>query len=145
MHFNFDQRVELGEALQDARQKAHHVIVRRADAHRADHVRFAQGIEHLAVQLEDPPSVAQQHLAFGGELDLASVTLEQAALQYVFFQPLHLHAHGRLGAIDQFPGPGETALVGDGDKGTQHFRIDARVTRQLINLRDVLHKKHSLD
>ncbi|MNE90490.1 hypothetical protein D3C80_1880080 [compost metagenome] len=97
------------------------------------------------MQLEDPPSVAQQHLSFSSELDLAPITLEQPALQHVFFQPLHLHADGRLGAIDQFPGPGETALVGDGDKGTQHFRIDARVTRQLINLRDVLHKKHSLD
>ncbi|MNF98717.1 hypothetical protein D3C84_815880 [compost metagenome] len=87
-------------------------------------MRFAQGVEHLAVQLEDAPGVTQQHLAFSGQAHLAAVALEQLALQHVLFQPLHLHADGGLRAVDQLPCAGETALIGDGHKGAQHFGVD---------------------
>ncbi len=83
MHLDLHQRIGFGEARQDRREETHHVVVRCADAHRADHVRAAQGVEHLAVQLEDPPGIAEQHLAFGGEAGLPSVALEQRALQDV--------------------------------------------------------------
>ncbi|MNO87026.1 hypothetical protein D3C76_784410 [compost metagenome] len=92
MHFDLHQRVGLGKLAQYPWQKTHHVVVRGADAHRADHVWLTQGVEHLAVQLEDSPRITQQHLAFGCEPHLASVALEQLALQHIFFQPLHLHA-----------------------------------------------------
>ncbi|MCY1240273.1 hypothetical protein D9M72_531110 [compost metagenome] len=94
MHLHLHQRIGLGEARKDARQEAHHIVVRRADAHRTHHVRLAQGIHHLSMQLEDAPRIAQQDLPLGGEPDLAAVALEHRALQDVFFQPLHLHAHG---------------------------------------------------
>ncbi|MNL16362.1 hypothetical protein D3C87_1373990 [compost metagenome] len=129
MHFDLDQRIGLGKPSQNPRQKTHHVIVRRTDAHGADHVRFAQSVEHFAVQLEDAPRITQQHLALGGEPHLPSVTLEQLTLQHIFFQPFHLHADGRLGAMDQFTGAGKAALVGNRDKGAQHFGIDRRVAR----------------
>ena len=145
VHFDLDQRIGLGEARQDARQEAHDIVVGRADLDHADHVRLTQGVEHFTVQLEDPPGVAEQHLALGGQLYLAAVALEQLALQHVLFKTLHLHADRRLRAVDQLASTGETALVGNGDERAQDFGINAGVGAQLINLRDVLHKKHSLD
>ncbi len=59
MHFHLNQRIRLGELRQNAGQEAHHVIVRRADFHHADHVRLAQGVKHLAVQLEDSSRVTE--------------------------------------------------------------------------------------
>lgn len=94
VHFHLHQRVGLGETREDVRQKAHHIVVRRTDAHGADHVWLAQGVEYLAMQLEDAPRVAQQHLALGRKAHLAPITLEQGALHYVILQALHLHADG---------------------------------------------------
>ncbi|MNP74135.1 hypothetical protein D3C76_1709600 [compost metagenome] len=94
MHFDLDQRIGLGKPAQDPREKPHHIIVRRTDSHRADHVGLTQGIEDLAVQLEDPSRIAQQHLAFGRQPHLPSVALEQLTLQHIFFQSFHLHADG---------------------------------------------------
>ena len=111
----------------------------------ADHVRLAQGVEHFTVQFEDAPRITEQHLALGRQAHLPAVTLEQLALQHVFFQTLHLHAHRRLRAVDHFAGAGKTALIGDGDEGAQHIGIDTGVGRQLMNLRDACHQKHSLD
>jgi len=67
------------------------------------------------------------------------------ALQDVFFQAFHLHAYRRLGAVDHLTGAGEAALLGDGDEGAQHVRIEALVLGHCINLRDASHQKHSLD
>ncbi|MOA27164.1 hypothetical protein D3C78_1480160 [compost metagenome] len=97
------------------------------------------------MQLEDAPGIAQQHLAFGSQPHLAAVALEQLALQNVFFQAFHLHAHRRLGAVDHLASTGETALIGNRDKGAQDIGIDTGVGRQLMNLRDACHQKHSLD
>ncbi len=94
MHFHLHQRIGLGEARENLRQKAHHVVVRRADAHDTDHMRLAQGVEYLAMQLEDAPRITQQHLALGRQPHLTAVALEQRALHHVFLQPLYLHAHG---------------------------------------------------
>ncbi|MNE51962.1 hypothetical protein D3C80_1466150 [compost metagenome] len=88
------------------------------------------------MQLEDAPGIAQQHLALGGQAYLAAVALEQLALQDVFFKAFHLHAHRRLGAVDHFASAGETALLGNGDEGAQHVRIEALVLGHCINLRD---------
>ncbi|MNT65870.1 hypothetical protein D3C72_2038870 [compost metagenome] len=94
MHFYLNQRVRLGKPAQNPREESHHIIIRRADAHRANHVGLTQGIEHLTVQLEDAPRIAQQHLAFGRQPHLPPVALEQLALQHIFFQSFHLHADG---------------------------------------------------
>ncbi|MNH12306.1 hypothetical protein D3C79_718430 [compost metagenome] len=145
VHLHLHQRVGLGETRQDGRQEPHGVVVRCADAHQADHVRHAQGVEHFAMQLEDAPCVAQQYLALGGQAHLAAVALEQLALQDVFLQAFHLHADGRLGAVDHFAGAGEPTLLGNGDKGAQHVGIEALVVGHCINLLDAWHKKHSLD
>ena len=145
MHFDLNQWVGFGELFQDPWQKAHQIVIRRADAHQSHHMRLAQGIEHFTVQFQDAPRITQQHLAFGREPYLPAIALEQFALQHVFFQTLHLHADRRLSAIDGLAGTGETALVGNGDEGAQHVCVDAGIGGQLINLRDVMHKKHSLD
>ncbi|MCY1431689.1 hypothetical protein D9M71_476630 [compost metagenome] len=125
MHLHLHQRIGLGEALEDVRQEAHHVVVRRADTHRADHVRLAQGVEHLPMQLEDAPRIAEQHLSLRRQPHLAAVALEQRALQHVVLQTLHLHAHCRLGAVHHFRCAGEAAVIGDRHEGAQQFGVDA--------------------
>ncbi|MCY1463579.1 hypothetical protein D9M71_814870 [compost metagenome] len=94
MHFYLNQRVRLGKPAQNPREEPHHIIVRRADTHRADHVGLTQRIEDLAVQLEDASRIAEQHLAFSRQSHLPPVALEQLTLQHIFFQSFHLHADG---------------------------------------------------
>ncbi|MNJ43608.1 hypothetical protein D3C77_386220 [compost metagenome] len=76
MHLHLDQWIGLGEAGENARQKAHGVVIRCADAHCADHMRHAQGIEHFAMQLEYASRITEQDLALGSQAHLASVTFE---------------------------------------------------------------------
>ncbi|MNZ86706.1 hypothetical protein D3C78_1055360 [compost metagenome] len=133
MDLHLHQRVALGEAREDPRQEAHHVIVRGADAHRTDHVRLAQRGQQFALQLEDAPRVAQQHLALRRQPYLAAVALEQRSLQHVLLQALHLHAHRRLGAVDRLGRAGEAALVGDGDEGAQQLAVDAWIAHPSIS------------
>ena len=108
-------------------------------------MRHAQGVEHLALQLEDAPCITKQHLALGGKAHLAAVALEKLALKDVFLQALHLHADGRLSPVDHLAGAGKAALLGNGDEGTQHIGIEALILGHCINLRDASHQKHSLD
>ncbi|GKQ29070.1 hypothetical protein PSTH68_06145 [Pseudomonas syringae pv. theae] len=144
VYFHLNQRISLRELRKDAGQKAHHVIVGRADFHHADHVRLAQGVEHFAVQLENPPCVAEQYLALCGEVQGPAFTLKQLTLNDILLQTLHLHADRRLSAVDHFTCASKTAVVGNGHKGTKQFGINARIIGQTINLPDELHKKHSL-
>ncbi|MNT02885.1 hypothetical protein D3C72_1373970 [compost metagenome] len=76
VNLDLDQGVGLGETGEDAGQKAHGVVIWRADAHHTDHVRHAQGVEHFAVKFEDAPGIAEQHLALGSQAHLAAITLE---------------------------------------------------------------------
>ncbi|MCY1439919.1 hypothetical protein D9M71_561720 [compost metagenome] len=76
MHFHLRQRVGLGKARQDGRQEAHGVVVWCADAHQPNHVWHAQGVEHLAMQLENASGIPQQYLAFGGQPHLTAITFE---------------------------------------------------------------------
>ena len=77
MNFHLHQWISLSEARQNPRQKPHHVVVRRANFHHADHVRLAQGVEHFAVQFEDTSGVTEQHLALDCEADGAAVFLKE--------------------------------------------------------------------
>ena len=89
-------------------------------------MRLTQGIEHFTVQFEDAPRIAEQHMAFGSKADIAPVALEQCAFEHVIFEPFHLHADGRLRAVDHFGGTGKTTVIGNRGKGAQQVGIDAR-------------------
>ncbi len=127
MHLDLNQRIGLSKSRQNPWQEAHRVVVRCADTHGADHVRFAKGGEHFAVQFENAPRIAKQDLTLSGETYLTPIALEQLTLQHVFLESLHLHAHRRLGSVYPLARLGEAAFVSNRHKGAQYFGVNALV------------------
>ena len=49
----------------------------------------------------------------------------QCALEHIFFQSFHLHAHRRLRAVDHFSCTGKAAVIGNCGEGAQQVGVDA--------------------
>ena len=107
-------RIGTREARHDLGQETVGIVVRRADADRAFEPLVVEGRERLAVEIDQPPCIGKQPVAFLGQLVGAAVLFEQR-LADPFLQPAHLHRHRRLRAMHLFGRASEAAGVGDRD------------------------------
>ncbi len=124
----FDARVGAREARHDLGQEAVGIVVRRADADGAFEPLVVEGGERFAVEVEQPPCVGEQLVAFLRQPVAAPLLLEQR-LADPLLQPAHLHRHRRLGAVHLFGCPREAAGIGNRDEGLQLIEIERRFHR----------------
>ena len=126
-HVHLDGGVALGEPLEDLRQVAQRVVVRRAQADGAVDGGRAEAGPDLVVQRQQVARPVQQELAMRRQVDGAALAAGQQALAEQALQPLHLHGDRRLRAADTLGGAGEAAVLGDAGKGPQQVRVEAGV------------------
>jgi hypothetical protein len=115
----------LGEALKHMRQDPLAIVVRRTEPHHAGNVGHDEFGHRLAIDREQTPCIAEQHLAVGGERHRARIARKHRAAENVL-QLLDLHGDGRRRAEDRVGGRGEAPGLGNGDKGAQHIEIEQR-------------------
>ena len=146
----FDARIGAREARHDLGQEAVGIVVGRADADRAFEPPVVEGGQRLAVEIEQPPRVGEQLVAFLGQPVGAPVLFEQR-LADPLLQPAHLHRHRRLGAVHLFGRPGEAAGIGNRDEGLQLIEIERRFHRSnpslvlMLKIRNIRWINQSVD
>ena len=124
-HRQLDARVGAGEAGHDLGQEAVGIVVGRADADGAFQPPVVEGGQRFAVQVDHPPRIGKQSLAFLGQPVAAAVLFEQR-LADALLQPAHLHGYRRLGPVHLLGRAGEAAGVGNHDEGLQLVEVERR-------------------
>jgi hypothetical protein len=120
---DLDVRIDLRESLEDVGQEAQGIVVGRAEADGSGDGRRMKCPPDRVVQRQHVARVLQQELAMPCQLYGAAAAAMQQLLAEQGFQPLHLHGHSRLRPPDEVSRAGETALLGDEDKGAQQIGV----------------------
>ena len=122
-HADLDKRVCPGKPPKGMWQQPVGIVVRRAEAHRARHLRPAKGLHGLVVETDQTPRVVEQMFAIAGQPALAAVAHEEGFLHRVL-QTLHLHADRGLGLVNIFRSAGETSRFNNCDECAQQIEVE---------------------
>ena len=77
----------------------------------------------VVVEPQDVARVAEQHLAFGRQLERAALLAEERPADQVL-QPAHLQRDRRLGTAERVAGLGEAAEIDDRDEGAEQVGLE---------------------
>ena len=120
--------------MQIKRQEGAGIVVRRPQCHGPGELLPVECGQRLAMRLQDAPGMRQQPIAAMRQPDRPTLAGEQLRPK-LLLQPLDLHAHCRLGAMDAMRRGGEAAGLGDRDEAAQELGIEGgehRLTHQRV-------------
>ncbi|MCY1299098.1 hypothetical protein D9M70_486130 [compost metagenome] len=115
--------MRLGKPHDDLGHVAVGVVVGRADAERSFKTVVVKGGDRFIVEADHPAGEIEQTVAFDRQ-PVAAAILHEQRLADALFQAAHLHRHGGLSLEDPVGRLGETARVGDRDKGLELVDIE---------------------
>ena len=142
LHLHVDQRIIGNKARKQRRHEQRAVIVHHAEANAPLDILLAHPPDRFLVQAEDAPRIAEQPLTGRTQIDIRFGAVKQLGLQ-PFLEPLHLHAHGRLRAVQRHGRAGKGAMLRHRDEGLQQIRVQGRSLITKCDYKDQ-YKFHSL-